>query len=275
MKTVQPQRSAKIDNNVTQSIPMMNKQRLVLLIEDNKDMVDQFRRILQREGFEVQTADFLAYAEAMVSQMRPQVVLLDVNFADGKGWDLLKNLKERDDTYDIPIIVTTVSGDSEQAYRLGAHTFIQRPFLPDELKEAVLKAEIESQHERILIIDDQPEAIRLLTQLLNDHGEFKIFSAQSGDEGISLVARRRPDLIILDLRMPGKDGFAVLDELRGNPETAKIPVLVVTGDLDLNSTEQEQLLNIKVLPKTDISQEEYDKFIENVRAYLESNNGTG
>jgi GAF domain-containing protein/CheY-like chemotaxis protein len=274
MKTVQPKRSSKIDTNVTQNIPMMNKQRFVLLIEDNKDMVDQFRRILQREGFEVQTADFPAYAEAMVSQMRPQVVLLDVNFAGGKGWDLLKNLKERDDTFDIPIIVTTMSDDSEKAYRLGAHMFIQRPFLPDELLQSVLEAEEESQHERILIIDDQPDTIRLLTQLLNDHGDFKVFSAQSGDEGISLVARRRPDLIILDLRMPGKDGFAVLDELRGNPETAKIPVLVVTGDIDLNSEEQAQLLNIKVLPKTDISQDDYDKFIENVRAYLEANNGT-
>ncbi|MDQ7036926.1 MAG: GAF domain-containing protein [Anaerolineae bacterium] len=275
MKTVRPQRSAMIDANVTQSIPMMNKQRLALLIEDNKDMVNQFRRILQREGFEVQTADFPAYAEAMVSQMRPQVVIMDVNFADGKGWELLKNLKERDDTYDIPIIVTTMSDDSEQIYRLGAHMFIQRPFLPDELLQAVLKAELESQHERILIIDDQPDAIRLLTQLLNDHGDYKVFSAQSGDEGISLVARRRPDLIILDLRMPGKDGFAVLDELRGNPETARIPVLVVTGDLDLNSNEQERLLNVQVLPKSDIGEEDYNKFIDNVRAYLKANNGAG
>jgi CheY-like chemotaxis protein len=100
-----------------------------------------------------------------------------------------------------------------------------------------------------------------------------VFSAESGDEGISLVARRRPDLIILDLRMPDKDGFAVLDELRDNPETAKIPVLVVTGDIDLSTTELEQLSDIQVLPKTDISQEQYDLFIDNVRSYLEANQG--
>ena len=94
---------------------------------------------------------------------------------------------------------------------------------------------------------------------------------QTGDEGISLVARRRPNLVILDLRMPGKDGFAVLDELRGNPETAKIPVLVVTGDVDFSSSEQEQLKNIRILPKSDISQEEYETFINNVRSYLEAN----
>jgi CheY-like chemotaxis protein len=80
-----------------------------------------------------------------------------------------------------------------------------------------LSAEQESSTERILIIDDQPESIRLLTQLLDQHGNFRVFSASSANEGISLVARRRPDLIILDLRMPAKDGFAVLDELRDGP----------------------------------------------------------
>jgi len=260
------------DSRITQSIPIMNAKRDVLLIEDNKEMVDHFRRILQHEGFEVRTADHPSYAEAMVGQIRPALVVLDVNFAEGSGWELLENLKERDDSFDIPIVVTTMSEDSERAYRLGAHTFIARPFLPETFLEAVLEAEKESQRERILIIDDQPEAIRLLTQLLAQHGDFRVFSAQSGDEGISLVARRRPDLIILDLRMPGKDGFAVLDELRGNPETAKIPVLVVTGDIDLSTTEMEQLQNIRILPKTDISQEDYEQFIENVRSYLENTN---
>ena len=266
-------KTGRIDTNVTQSIPIMTQKRDVILVEDDKTMVDQFRRILQREGFEVTTADFAAFAEAMIGQLRPNVVILDVNFANGTGWELLKNLKERDDTFDIPVVVTTMDDDSERAYRLGAHTFIQRPFLPEDVLEAVLKAEKESQRERILIIDDQEDTIRLLTHLLEEHSDFKIYSAQSGDEGISLVARRRPDLIILDLRMPGKDGFAVLDELRGNPETAKIPVLVVTGEMDLNNSEQEQLVDIHILQKTDISQEEYDLFIENVRSYLETNNG--
>jgi GAF domain-containing protein/DNA-binding response OmpR family regulator len=274
LKTPQKKKShiAPIDPNMTQGIPLITQKRDVILVEENKEMVDQFRRILQREGFEVVTAEHPAYAEAMVGQIRPSMVVLDVNFANGRGWEILKNLKERDDTFDIPIIITTMSDESERSYRLGAHTFIQRPFLPNDLIDAVLAAEKESQRERILIIDDQPESIRLISELLKEHSDFKVFSAQSGDEGISLVARRHPDLIILDLRMPNKDGFAVLDELRGNPETAKIPVLVVTGDLDLSSSEQEALADIRILPKADINQEEYQAFIENIRSYLTSKN---
>jgi putative two-component system response regulator len=139
--------------------------------------------------------------------------------------------------------------------------------------EAVLDAEKESNTDRILIIDDQPDSIRLLTQLLNEHGTYRVFSAENGVDGISLVARRHPDLIILDLRMPEMDGFAVLAELRSNPETANIPVLVITGDVDFTAEEQAQLENVSVLYKTDVSQEEYEKFIEGVQKHLNIGGG--
>ncbi len=249
---------------------VMQAKRQILLIEDNKDMVDQFRRALQREGFELVTADHPSYAEAMASNMRPTLILMDVNFADGEGWNVLTRLKDRDDTFDIPVIVVTLNSDSQRAYQLGAHSFIQRPYMPDDLIKAVLKGEIESNTERILIIDDDPASIRLLTQLLNQNGAYRVFYAENGTEGISMVARRHPDLIILDLRMPGKDGFAVLEELRSNPETVNIPVIVVTGELSLNSDEQTLLSNIHILYKLDISQEEYDRFIQDVRRHLDT-----
>ena len=261
--------------NITSGPPpkVMQTKREVLLIEDDKNMVDQFRRVLQREGFEVHTADHQAYAEAMASNLRPTIVVMDVNFAEGEGWNILARLKDRDDTFDIPIIIVTLSDESERAYQTGAHTFIQRPFVPEDLVEAALEAEKESNTERILIIDDQPEAIRLLTEVLNENGTYRVFSAESGVEGISLVARRRPDLIILDLRMPEMDGFAVLEELRSNPETATIPVMVVTGEINLKEEEQEQLTNVHVLQKTDISQEEYEEFIEEVKQHLDFHEG--
>jgi CheY-like chemotaxis protein len=242
-----------------------------LLIEDNKDMVDQYRRILQRDGFEVVTADHPAYAEAMVSNMQPTLLVMDVNFGNGEGWDILERLKSRDDTCDIPVVVVTLSDESERAFELGAHSFIQRPFVPDEILEAVAQAEEESNTRRILIIDDQPESVRLITELLNENGKFHVFSATTGQEGISMIARRRPDLVILDLRMPEMDGFAVLEELRSNPEIGNIPVLVVTGEVTFSSDEQKQLDNLHVLHKTDITEEQYDQFMNNVRNQLEAN----
>ena len=256
---------------VTQTMKQTTK-REILLIEDNKDMVDQYRRLLQREGFEVQTADHPAYAEAMASNLRPAVLVMDVNFADGEGWNVLGRLKQRDDTFDIPIVICSVSSESERAYQIGAHVFIQRPFTNEQLVEAVLDAEKESQRERILIIDDQPESVRILQELLNENGNYRIFSADNGTEGISLVARRRPNLIILDLRMPEMDGFAVLNELRSNPETAEIPVMIVTGEIDFSINEQNQLANVHVLHKTNISEDEFEQFIDDIRHHLSGDN---
>ncbi len=254
--------------NMTRELPVLNMKRDVLLIEENKEMVDQYRRTLQRDGFEVQTADHPSYARAMVGQLRPSVVIMDVNFANGQGWEILKDLKEQDESFDIPIIVCTLNTDSERGYRLGAYAFLQRPILPDMLLETVKKAEQENRADRILIIDDQPDSIRLLKQLLAQHGAYRVFSAESGEAGISMVARRRPDLIILDLRMPGMDGFTVLNELRANPETARIPVMIVTGEMNLDSDEQALLQNVHVLYKTDISQDQYEQFIQDVKAHL-------
>jgi len=266
--------TASFDKRLVTHTMKQTTKREVLLIEDNKDMVDQYRRLLQREGFEVQTADHPAYAEAMVSNLRPTVLIMDVNFADGEGWNMLERLKQRDDTFDIPIVVCSVDPDSERAYQIGAHKYITRPFTNEEIVEAALDAEKESQRERILIIDDQPESVRLLFELLNEKGDYRIFSADNGTEGISLVARRQPNLIILDLRMPGMDGFAVLHELRSNPETAEIPVMIVTGEVDLSTDEQELLSNVHVLRKTNISEEEYEEFIDDIRQQLDGDNGS-
>lgn len=266
---------AGLDTKETRSVPridfkphQMAAKRQILLIEDNPDMVDQFRRTLQREGFEVLAASIPLEAEAMASGLHPTIIVMDVNFAKGQGWEILKRLKERDDTFDIPVIVVTLSSELERAREMGAADVIQRPFMPETLAEAAAKAEKEANTERILIIDDQPESVRLLRQLLDAHGQYRVFAANSGQEGISLVARRRPDLVILDLRMPEMDGFAVLHELRSNPETSNIPVMVVTGDIDLSSEELNLLEHVRVLQKAGISETAYQEFVERVQGHL-------
>lgn len=251
--------------------PMMIK-RQILLIEDNPDMVDQFRRALQREGFDVFAASIPLEAEAMASGLHPTIIVMDVNFSNGQGWSILSKLKAREDTVDIPVIVVTLSDEESRAVEAGAFRFIRRPVTPDILVQAAMDAEHESRVDRILIIDDQPESVRLLQQILQEHGDYRVFSAHSGQAGIALVARRRPDLILLDLRMPEMDGFKVIEDLRANPETANIPIIVVTGET-LTADERERLKNLDVMHKIDINLEAYLQFIEGVKNNLAKVNG--
>jgi len=92
----------------------------------------------------------------------------------------------------------------------------------------------------ILIMDDTPEASRLLRRILQAHGTFVVREAENGRIGLEMVQQRPPDLILLDLMMPEMDGFAVLDALKTDKELSKIPVIVVTAK-ELTAVEKQRL----------------------------------
>jgi CheY-like chemotaxis protein/nitrogen-specific signal transduction histidine kinase len=86
---------------------------------------------------------------------------------------------------------------------------------------------------RVLIVEDNPEIVDILLLFMSGiSGNLELSAARSGFEALEQVKDRRPDLIILDVVMPGMDGYEVLDRLRRAPATAKIPVLVLTGYAD-------------------------------------------
>lgn len=90
-----------------------------------------------------------------------------------------------------------------------------------------------------VVIDDDEMARYLATHTLLSLG-FRVTEAPDGESGLRSVREQRPDLIVLDLRMPGIDGFAVLDELQHSPDTAAIPVVIQTG-MTLSPTERDRL----------------------------------
>lgn len=82
---------------------------------------------------------------------------------------------------------------------------------------------------KILIIDDEKEYCELVKQNLELRGDYKVITANSGKDGISAAIREKPDLILLDILMPGMDGFEALKKLKDTPQTASIPVIMLTA----------------------------------------------
>jgi CheY-like chemotaxis protein len=91
----------------------------------------------------------------------------------------------------------------------------------------------------ILIIDDEPALLELLTKTLLQQG-FRVLRAPGGRKGVALATRHHPDVIILDLSMPGFDGTKVVEQLRANSRTRDIPILIQTGTV-LNEEERQHL----------------------------------
>jgi threonine synthase len=119
---------------------------------------------------------------------------------------------------------------------------------------------------RVAIVDDTPEARRLIRRILQSQGNYTISEASNGREGLELIQRELPDLVILDLMMPEMDGFAVMDALRARPETANIPVIVSTAK-ELTSQEKNLLTGQiqSLMQKGDFLN---DEFLEEVRSLI-------
>jgi adenylate cyclase len=81
---------------------------------------------------------------------------------------------------------------------------------------------------KILVVDDTPMNVKLLVDLLGFH-DYEMVAASSGIEALEQVTKERPDLILLDVVMPGMSGYEVCQKLRGDPETAVLPVVMVTA----------------------------------------------
>ena len=119
---------------------------------------------------------------------------------------------------------------------------------------------------KIAIVEDTLEARRLIRRILQSQGNFTILEAENGREGLDLVQRELPDLVILDLMMPEMDGFSVIEALRANPETATIPVIVATAK-ELTPDEKNRLSGHiqALLQKGDFLN---DEFLDEVKALL-------
>jgi two-component system cell cycle response regulator DivK len=84
--------------------------------------------------------------------------------------------------------------------------------------------------ERIMIVEDNERNMKLLRDLLGAHG-YRPIEARSAEDAIAMVPAERPELVLMDIRLPGMDGFAALRLLRAMPETARVPVVAVTASV--------------------------------------------
>lgn len=100
--------------------------------------------------------------------------------------------------------------------------------------------QIDGRVHSIAIIEDDPQSALLLRRILQTRGEYRIFEAHDGAAGLDMVRRERPDLILLDLMMPGLDGFAFLEALKADKAMSAVPVIVITAK-ELTSAERERL----------------------------------
>ncbi|MFQ5793225.1 MAG: hybrid sensor histidine kinase/response regulator, partial [Acidobacteriota bacterium] len=239
--------------------------RLVLAIDDDPNAIYLLHENLTEAGYQVVGATSGAEGVQRARQLRPFAIILDILMPDKDGWQVLHELKADVGTRDIPILVVSVVDQKDLGYRLGAFDYLLKPFDRETILAAL--ARITPQRGRLLVVDDDPQVVDLVRQLLQDEA-YEVETATDGQDALETISRQRPDVILLDLLMPRMDGFAVIECLQQDPQYRDIPVIVLTAKA--LTVEEQALLQQRVLKVLEKQALQPDLLIQELRSALDA-----
>ncbi len=113
---------------------------------------------------------------------------------------------------------------------------------------------------KILVVDDEPDTIAFVSSVIEDMGDYSVLSATNGDEALQKARTEFPDLIILDIIMPKKDGFTTFCELKQDDKTVDIPIIMLSGLHEMGDMVRANAMPIDARPELFI-----DKPIEPIK----------
>lgn len=237
--------SVKIDETSTININTLkrNRKNPILVIDDDADIRITIGEYLQSRGYNVAYADNGITGLKLAKELQPFAITLDLLLPNKDGWTVLKELKENPSTKDIPVILVSIVGDKNIGYGLGAFEYFVKPISLNELLSAFNKLEnyARKKIEQIVLVDhDENEFERLKSALLSDG--ISIHFIKEGRFAFDKIVDIQPDLIIMELLMPGMDGISLTHELKNHIETKHIPIIISTAK-NLNEQEIKSLQN--------------------------------
>jgi PAS domain S-box-containing protein len=203
----------------------------ILLVEDEPAAAALLSAIMEDNGLQVDEAGTLAEARALLRKYgRYGAVILDLRLPDGDGVDLAKEIRADPDLARTPIVVVSADarrGTDPEVRMLEVADWMEKPVDPDRLTEMVRAAlaQVDAPPRMILHIDDDRDIREVVATALSGWGE--VAPADGLVEAREILARRKPDLIVLDLELRDGDGADLLDELNAAPDSP--PVIVFTA----------------------------------------------
>jgi CheY-like chemotaxis protein len=214
----------------------------VLVVEDDAHAYELLAAALASAGYLAVRARHGEEALRLARETHPMAVTLDLVLPGLDGWEVLKKLKGDALTREIPVVIISMVDNRELGLALGADDYFVKPVDRDRLLQRIREITAivtRAARPKLLLIDDDASVHALLDEELERLG-YTIEGAYSGEEGLRAADELHPDLIILDLMMPGMSGFEVATGLKENPNTANIPILVLTSK-DLTNTDRSEL----------------------------------
>ena len=236
----------------TSTLPVPDFHRApVLCVEDDLETAQHFEGHLRDSEFQPILASSLAQAEGWIARHTPAAVVTDIYIGDDLCWGFVKHIRER--LPELPLIVTSSRNETEMAYASGANLFLPKPVERELLLAELRRLTSHTGTRRVLLVDDNEVARYILRDLLNQPW-LEVREAANGTAALSELKNGIPDAVILDLLMPDFSGFEILRQLRSEPATKSLPVLIYTSKV-LTDAEKTQLDNweAKIIRKEEVT----------------------
>jgi signal transduction histidine kinase/DNA-binding response OmpR family regulator len=200
----------------------------LLVVDDEPDIANLIRRYFEKAGYGVEIAHTANEAYRFARELQPDLITLDISLPDTDGFTVLEWLKNDPSTAQIPVVVLSVIDDTARGKLLGAVDYLRKPIQEDALVERV--GAILQGHEAacVLVADDHADTRALIARHLRGAG-YEVVEASDGAEALKVAHSRHLDLALLGIRMPNVDGIEVLRQLRHEPGTRNIPVVMMTS----------------------------------------------
>ena len=212
---------------------------LILVVDDESSARELLASYLEPE-YRIVSAESGQEALEKAKRLQPDAITFDVLMTSSNGFEGLVELRKTPETAHIPVIILSILDQKQVGFALGATEYlvkpINRPFLLETLRKYVpLRGDDDA---ALLLVDDDPKTLELMEETLQSAG-YETQSVQSGARALEVLSSKIVGAVLLDLMMPGMDGFQVLQKIREQEALKNLPIFVITAK---NLTAEEKAL---------------------------------
>jgi CheY-like chemotaxis protein/nitrogen-specific signal transduction histidine kinase len=222
-------------------------EKTILLVEDSEPAIVQLKDILEEGGFRIMVARDGGEALGIIEQTVPDAMVLDLMMPGIDGFSVLKTIREAERTAHIPVLILTARQISKEELgflkRNNIHQLIQKGDVNrGDLQNAVATMAFpekvpseQPQRERrsiqgrplLLVVEDNPDNMLTVKAILADN--YTVIEASDGREGVEMARKHKPDLILMDIALPGMDGIEAFKAIRNDARLQHVPVIALTA----------------------------------------------
>jgi signal transduction histidine kinase/DNA-binding response OmpR family regulator len=218
---------------------LVSYKKRIVCVDDDQNIQRLYKQYLNDYEFDIIALNGNEDVIERICQIHPDAILLDIMLPNKDGWEILSELKNNPETKSIPVIMASVLSEKNLAYRMKADDYLIKPVTQEELLEAIMRTISKKQGIDVLVGDDDENFLNLIGQFLEEENiPYRL--ARDGEAVLAEMQFKKPDILILDIMMPKKDGFTVIEEIRSNQEIKETPIIIVTAK-DLTNREKDEL----------------------------------